>query len=297
MNNILCAKKSMITEDELRRSAHLLKTRLAIPAEVDDLLVSLCFIAPEFSKDYSGQRVKKVRNRPPLSTALTLKLVHQYGASDYDILEFLGDAVIHLVIREYLVFRFGHQGPGGLTRIAHPIESNRFLQCLMNNRNLCSMLFGVTLERSMAGAHPLCADSFEALAGAIYYYYAIVRADKMRALQQIEQWLFNFWDLGKYIDEVRATSTFTCGLPGQSAPVEAAPCEATTAVEKLQCLSQTLDLKWSQELVEGLYIVTIVLVTPRTNVELAVIRGPNVEDAYAIAAEIALARLADLRLI
>ena len=35
----------------------------------------------------------------------------------------------------------------------------------------------------------------------------------------------------------------------------------------------------------------------RTNVELAVIKGPTVEDAYIIAAEIALARLEELGLV
>ena len=90
--------------------------------------------------------------------------------ADNERLEFLGDAVIKLVISEYLYNKFPEKAEGDLTKIRAAVISDRTLAAVSRKLRLGSYLLLGTNEKKTGGVSRKSnlANAFEALTGAIY---------------------------------------------------------------------------------------------------------------------------------
>jgi len=115
----------------------------------------------------------KFRNSLLLAEALThpsLAYESQRPHFDNQRLEFLGDAVIQLVVTEDLYRRFPEQPEGRLTKVRSQIVSRKALAKFATDLDLGTyVLLGKGEESSGGRKRPsTLADAFEALIGAIY---------------------------------------------------------------------------------------------------------------------------------
>jgi len=113
-------------------------------------------------------------DKPLLEQALTHRSYaaeHGPDVPDYEVLEFLGDAVLELVISKLLYDRFGaHFKEGDLTRMRASLVNEATLSSLAKKMKLGDYLrLGHGEEKSGGHEKPsILADAFEALIGAIY---------------------------------------------------------------------------------------------------------------------------------
>lgn len=112
----------------------------------------------------------------------------KYGSLDYDRLEFLGDAVLELVIRSLLYDHYELATPGQLHRVKTALVNNRALACFSNELEFC---FSNTKQ---------CADIFEALIGAVYLHLRNKR--DVDPIRWISDWLRNLLSLDSLIDRI-----------------------------------------------------------------------------------------------
>jgi ribonuclease-3 len=115
----------------------------------------------------------KFRNSLLLAEALTHpSLGHeaQHYHFDYQRMEFLGDAVLQLVITEYLFRHFRAEGEGQLTKLRSRLVSREALRTHAATLDLGSHILMGRGEESSGGRErtSTLADAFEALIGAIY---------------------------------------------------------------------------------------------------------------------------------
>jgi len=115
----------------------------------------------------------KFRNSLLLAEALTHpSLGHetQRYHFDYQRLEFLGDAVLQLVITEYLFRHFGGEAEGQLTKLRSRLVSREALRMHAATLDLGRYLLMGRGEETSGGRErtSTLADAFEALIGAIY---------------------------------------------------------------------------------------------------------------------------------
>jgi ribonuclease III len=115
----------------------------------------------------------KFRNSLLLAEALTHpSLSHETQRHHFDNqrLEFLGDAVLQLVITEYLFRRFGAEAEGQLTKLRSRLVSREILKTHAAALDLGRYLLMGRGEEASGGRErtSTLADAFEALIGAIY---------------------------------------------------------------------------------------------------------------------------------
>src|SRR5437763_2976298 len=115
----------------------------------------------------------KFRNPLLLAEALnhpSLGHETQPGRFDYQRLEFLGDAILQLVITEYLFGHFGDQPEGQLTKLRSRLVSRDALKTHAAAIDLGQFLLMGRGEEASGGRARIStlADAFEALIGAIY---------------------------------------------------------------------------------------------------------------------------------
>jgi len=120
-----------------------------------------------------GRLCYKFRNALLLAEALThpsISLERKDYPFDNQRLEFLGDAVIQLVITEQLFRLFPSFPEGRLTKLRARLVSRSALQALASNINLGQHLMMGRGEEACGGRHraSTLADAFESLVGAIY---------------------------------------------------------------------------------------------------------------------------------
>ena len=115
----------------------------------------------------------RFQNPRLLTEALTHPSVtHERGRVQFDNqrLEFLGDAVLQLVITEYLFARYGEAGEGRLTTRRSRLVSRESLKIRASALDLGKHLFMGRGEEASGGRQrdSTLGDAFEALLGAIY---------------------------------------------------------------------------------------------------------------------------------
>ncbi|NPA52872.1 MAG: ribonuclease III [Aquificae bacterium] len=92
------------------------------------------------------------------------------GLEDYEVLEFLGDAVLSLIVSEILIKKYPQAREGELSQLRSAIVSEAFLSKLARKINLQEVVLlskGEIAQRGMERDSLLC-DVFEAVFGAIY---------------------------------------------------------------------------------------------------------------------------------
>lgn len=113
------------------------------------------------------------KNQALLERALTHKsYAHELRSKNEhnEKLEFLGDAVLDLVLGEYLMETFVSDGEGGLSKKRASLVNEEILSQLATNLELSRFLLLGKGEATTGGAHKprLLASAYEALTGAIF---------------------------------------------------------------------------------------------------------------------------------
>ncbi|MCA9186967.1 MAG: ribonuclease III [Pirellulaceae bacterium] len=131
------------------------------------------------------------RNRSLLAAALTHASGARHRLASNERLEFLGDAVLGLVVCEHLFQRFPHYLEGELTRIKSVVVSRRTCAKISDRIGLAKFLFlgkGMAVHDTVPRS--LLSDVFESLVAAIYLDSGIESARKF-----IEQYVVPEIDL------------------------------------------------------------------------------------------------------
>ena len=107
------------------------------------------------------------KNKELLKKALTHR---SYNKNNNERLEFLGDAVLDLIIGEYLFKRFENSPEGDLTKLRASIVNESGFARLAKKIDLGEYLFISNIEENSDGRNKvsILADAFEALIGAVY---------------------------------------------------------------------------------------------------------------------------------
>ncbi|KAB0613674.1 ribonuclease III [Campylobacter hyointestinalis] len=110
----------------------------------------------------------KFKNKELLKEALTHKSMKT--SCNNERLEFLGDAVLDLIVGEYLFFKFNHTDEGNLSKLRAALVNEKSFAKLSSNINLGEFLYLSTAEENNNGRNKpsLLSDALEALMGAIY---------------------------------------------------------------------------------------------------------------------------------
>ena len=110
----------------------------------------------------------KFKNEKLLIEALTHKSFKQ--PYDNERLEFLGDAVLDLIVGEYLFMKFSKSDEGNLSKIRASLVNEDGFEKLARNISLGEYIFLSNAEENNGGREKssLLSNAFEAIMGAIY---------------------------------------------------------------------------------------------------------------------------------
>jgi len=126
------------------------------------------------------------KNKNLLIEALTHKSYKQPYNNER--LEFLGDAVLDIVVGEYLFFKFPKSDEGVLSKVRASLVNEESFTKLAHEINLGDYLFISNAEENNAGRKKssLLSNAFEALMGAIYLEKGLVEVKRF-AITLIEE--------------------------------------------------------------------------------------------------------------
>lgn len=113
---------------------------------------------------------------------------NRYGTCDHQTLEFYGDRILYGVIANIIYDFFGlTMNPHFYTTLNSILTKNRLLTDIMIDKQACELVRSRPYSiREGAKFHNICADSFEALIGAIFIHLKTIRLDYMT---HIKNWL------------------------------------------------------------------------------------------------------------
>jgi hypothetical protein len=141
--------------------------------DMDDDIILLAFVP---SKMISSDRSNNFK--------------YKYGTDNHQSLEFYGDKILYGVIASILYELFGlSMTPHFYSTLNANLTKNRLLTDLMMDKNSCNLVRTTIYNINVTGRqkfHNVCADSFEALIGAIFIHLKIKRLDYMI---HIKNWL------------------------------------------------------------------------------------------------------------
>ena len=128
----------------------------------------------------------KFKDEKLLKTALTHKSVK--GGANNERLEFLGDAVMDLVIGDYLFHKFSRLSEGDLSKLRAALVNEKSFAELAKYLNLGQLINISPAEEHNGGRlkASILSDAFEALMGAIYLEsgFDAVRAASLKAFER-----------------------------------------------------------------------------------------------------------------
>jgi len=112
---------------------------------------------------------RRFRDRALLKTALTHPSMRDFAKVSYERLEFLGDAVLGLVIAAHLYHRFPDADEGELTRIKSSVVSRAALAHLGKRLKIADhLVLGKGMQNQGPVPRSVAANATEALIGALY---------------------------------------------------------------------------------------------------------------------------------
>jgi len=96
-------------------------------------------------------------------------------------LEFLGDAVLDLIVGEYLFKKFPDINEGDLSKLRASLVNEKGFQKLANSINLGKYIFISAAEENNDGRSKssICSNAFESLIGAIYLESGLKKAEEI----------------------------------------------------------------------------------------------------------------------
>ena len=128
----------------------------------------------------------KFKNKKLITEALTHKSYKQ--PYDNERLEFLGDAVLDLIVGEYLYRKFPKSNEGSLSKIRASLVNEKGFDKLAKYIDLGSYIYLSNAEENNGGRQKpsLLSNAFEAIIGAIYLESGLEVANKI-AIELIEK--------------------------------------------------------------------------------------------------------------
>lgn len=123
-----------------------------------------------------------------ISTKLKNRLLKKYKMINYDKIEFLGDAVLELIVREIILKK--NLSVPDMAKLTSKIVRNVSLICLMNDRKLCNR--SITIKKS-------CVDVFEAIVGAVYIH---LNDYDINVIKIMNNWFVEVWNIENLIDDM-----------------------------------------------------------------------------------------------
>lgn len=128
----------------------------------------------------------KFKNQKLIIEALTHKSYKQ--PYDNERLEFLGDAVLDLIVGEYLFFKFPNANEGNLSKIRAALVNENGFDKLARSINLGEFIYLSNAEENNGGREKasLLSNAFEAIIGTIYLESGLDVAKKI-AISLIEK--------------------------------------------------------------------------------------------------------------
>ena len=121
---------------------------------------------------------------------ITEALTHKSYKKPYDNerLEFLGDAVLDLVVGEYLFKKFNKSDEGNLSKIRASLVNETGFDMLARSINLGDYIYLSNAEENNGGREKssLLSNAFEAIIGTIYLESGLAKADEI-AIKLIEK--------------------------------------------------------------------------------------------------------------
>lgn len=128
----------------------------------------------------------KFKNNLLIIEALTHKSYKQ--PYDNERLEFLGDAVLDLIVGEYLFFKFPKADEGKLSKIRAALVNENGFDKLARSINLGKYIYLSNAEENNGGREKasLLSNAFEAIIGAIYLESGLIKAKEI-AITLIEK--------------------------------------------------------------------------------------------------------------
>ena len=128
----------------------------------------------------------KFKDKKLIIEALTHKSYKQ--PYDNERLEFLGDAVLDLIVGEYLFKKFRKSDEGKLSKIRASLVNESGFDMLARSLNLGKYIFLSNAEQNNGGREKssLLSNAFEAVMGAIYLEAGLVKVEKI-AIDLIEK--------------------------------------------------------------------------------------------------------------
>ncbi len=110
-------------------------------------------------------------------------LTHKSSKKPYnnERLEFLGDAVLDLIVGEYLFKKFPNVNEGDLSKLRASLVNEKGFQKLANSINLGEYIHISAAEENNEGRNKssICSNAFEALIGAIYLESGLKKAEEI----------------------------------------------------------------------------------------------------------------------
>ena len=129
------------------------------------------------------------------------RLTQLYGTHNLETFEFLGDAVIELLVTDILFDEVSTSstGPGQLSQLRQELVRNTTLYCLMQEQGLCEYI-----EEAGELRIKTCADVFEALIGVLYYYlnYLYDGSLSIQITDELRRYLQEWWFTPELLDRL-----------------------------------------------------------------------------------------------
>lgn len=121
---------------------------------------------------------------------LIYALTHKSAKKNYnnERLEFLGDAVLDLVVGEFLFHKFKNEAEGDLSKLRAALVNEKSFAKIATSLNLGDFIFMSIAEQNNGGKTKpsILSDTFEALIGALHLEAGFIKAKEI-ALRLIEE--------------------------------------------------------------------------------------------------------------
>jgi hypothetical protein len=140
-------------------------------------------------------------------------IVEQYGFSDLEKMEFIGDAVLEFVVVMIVSSLHNVKTPGDLHNLKVLLTKNITLHCFMEQYNLCSELGSDSVKMKQ------CADAFESIIGAMFIDFFYNQKLGFQSLYFISNWIKHNPTFNRFIYEAVTNKTIsTCAQPIEEGP-------------------------------------------------------------------------------
>ena len=157
--------------------------------EVNKLRRLLPTSGPLMSMDNKLLLLSTITNDNIIPPELKKNLFYLYGTTNQKRLEYLGDAILEVIVIEYLFLRSDISATLPLTPLSQSIVRNSALSCLMARLTGCPQI------------GKQCANQFEALLGAAYIHLKNM-SQPLDPIREIHIWLNTLINLDENMDYI-----------------------------------------------------------------------------------------------